>query len=134
MILDFKNFVKHFSEEIDGRYTEYDENQSVIIIPLKDGRFQAVTGHKAHHPPSGRDIIHIKSKICKTSEEIPYVDILQANSDYPYARFVIEDDFLKVEAIEFTDHLDETQIKEMMYEVANLADEWEYKITGEDVQ
>lgn len=132
-MINFKEFAQKFSDEIDGRYTEYDENQSIIIMPLKDGRFQAVTGDHIIHKATGRDVIYVRSKICSISEDIPFREVLKTNSEYPYARFVIEDDFLKVEATEFMDHLDEQQIKEMMYEVANLADEWEFKITGKDV-
>jgi len=131
---NFETFAKEFADEIDGRYQEYDNDNIIIIVPLKDDRFQAVIGKHTIHNKTQRHVINIKSNICACTENIPYYEVLQSNSEYPYARFVIEDEMLKVEATEFEDHIDEPQIKEMILEVANLADEWEYKITGSDVQ
>jgi len=129
----FKTFCKNFAKEIDGQYQEYDENQAVVIVPLADGRFQAITGHLTVHSTTEMDMVTIKSKISEISTDIPYEDLLKANSEYPYARFVIEGEHLKVEASAFLEHLSEDQIKEMMLEVAKLADDWEKEITGKDI-
>jgi len=131
---NFETLAKEFAEEIDGRFQEYDDNNVIVIVPLKDNRFQAVIGQHTIHKKTQRHVINIKSNICACTENIPYYEVLQTNSEYPYARFIIEDDILKVEATEFEDHIDESQVKEMIIEVANLADEWEFKITGQDIQ
>lgn len=129
----FKTFCKNFAKEINGQYQEYDENQAVVIVPLEEGRFQAITGHLTVHSMTEMDMVTIKSKISEVNGDIPYEDLLRANSEYPYARFVIEGEHLKVEAGAFLEHLSEDQIKEMMLEVAKLADDWEKEITGKDI-
>jgi hypothetical protein len=130
---DFKSFCKNFADEIDGQYQEYDETQSVVVVPLKDGRFQAVTGHLSRHVNNESDVVTVKSKVCNLNTDIPYEEMLKENLEYPYGRFVIEGEFLKVEASAFLEHITEGQIKEMMLEVAQLADIWENRITGKDI-
>ena len=46
---------------------------------------------------------------------------------------MIEDDYLKVEAIAFLEVTSEDVIKEMFMEIAQHADDWEFRITGKDI-
>lgn len=131
--MDFRKFCKSYASEIGGEFREYDENQSVIIVPLEDERFQTITGHITMHPEYKREVVQLKSKVCSTSEKIPFEEILAVSTEYPYTKCIIEDDFLKVEAICFMINLTENMIKEMIQEVANHADDWEFKITGKDI-
>jgi len=129
----FKTFCKHFADEIGGQYQEYDEHQSIVIIPMEDGRFQAVTGHLSTHPTTEGELITIKSKVCSINADIPYEDLLKPDERYPFAKFAIEGEHVKVEWTAYLAHLAEDEIKEMMIEVATYADRWEEKITGKDV-
>jgi hypothetical protein len=43
------------------------------------------------------------------------------------------DDFIKVEGSTFLENVKEEGLKEIVKEVAQLADEWELKLTGLDV-
>jgi len=43
------------------------------------------------------------------------------------------DNFIQVEASLFIDSATEDSLKEIIQEVANLADEYEFKLTGADV-
>jgi hypothetical protein len=52
---------------------------------------------------------------------------------FNYCRFVINQNYLQVEAVASLDNLTEETIKEMLQEVANLADQYEMKLTGSDV-
>ncbi len=131
--MNFKKFSKKYAQEIGGQFREYDENRSVIIVPLKDGRFQTITGHVVLNEDYDREVVQIKTKVCGLNENIPYAEILAASSNLPYSKFVTEDEFLKVEASNFLVNLTDDMVKEMIMEVANVADSWEFKITGKDI-
>ncbi len=131
--MDFRSFSKKYAGEIGGEYREYDETRSVIIFPLEGGRFQTITGHIVLHPDYDREVVQIKTKVCGLDENIPYNDVLAESTNLPYSKFVVEDDFLKVEASTFLVNLKEKMVKEMIVEVANVADRWEFRITGKDI-
>ncbi|MEQ6169030.1 MULTISPECIES: hypothetical protein [unclassified Ekhidna] len=131
--MNYRKFSQSYAKEIGGEFREYDENQSVIIVPLKSGRFQTVTGHITEHPGYNREVVHLKSKVCELSYDIPFDECLEASKDYPYTKFIIEDGFLKVEAINFLVNLKDQMVKEMIQEIAQHADDWELKITGKDI-
>lgn len=131
--MDFKKFSQKYAQEIGGQFREYDESRSVIIVPLRDGRFQTITGHVVLNDEYKRQVVQVKTKVCGLNEDIPYSDILDASADFPYAKFIVEDTYLKVEATNFLENLNEDMIKEMIMEVANIADDWEFRITGKDI-
>ena len=131
--MNYTEFSQSFAKEINGEFREYDDKQSVIIVPLKGGRFQTVTGHIVEHPTYNREVVHLKSKVCEMKYKIPYDECLGASKEYPYTKFIVEDGFLKVEAINFLVNLKEDMVKEMILEIAQHADDWEQKITGKDI-
>ncbi len=131
--MDYKKFSQSYASEIGGEFREYDDNQSVIIVPLRQDRFQTVTGHIVKHAGYDREVIHLKSKVCELSYDIPFQECLEASKDYPYTKFMVEDGFLKVEAINFLINLNESMVKEMIMEIALHADDWELRITGKDI-
>lgn len=131
--MNYREFSESYAQEIGGEFREYDENQSVIIVPIKGGRFQTVTGHIIMHPGYEREVVHLKSKVCQLNSNVPFDECLEASKDYPYTKFIVEDGFLKVEAINFLVNLTEEMVKEMITEIANHADDWELKITGKDI-
>ena len=131
--MDYKKFSQSYAQEIGGEFREYDDNQSVIIVPLREGRFQTVTGHIVQHSGYDRDVIHLRSKVCELTYNIPFQECLEASKEYPYTKFIVEDGFLKVEAINFLVNLNDDMVKEMIMEIAQHADDWELRITGKDI-
>lgn len=131
--MDFRKFSEQYAAEIGGQFREYDQTRSVIIVPLYGDRFQTITGHVISNSDYGREVVQIKTKVCNLKAFIPFEEILEASSGLPYAKFITEDGFLKVEASNFLLNLTEDMVKEMIQEVANVADDWEFKITGEDI-
>ena len=59
--------------------------------------------------------------------------LLEQTAFFNYCRFVINQNYLQVEAVASFDNLTEETIKEMLQEVANLADQYEMKLTGSDI-
>lgn len=130
--MDFSQFSQNLAKEISAQYTEYDANHSVFIVPLHDDRFQTVIARVMDHPKFNKEVVKITSRICYTSEKIDYVAVLSASAEFVHTRFIIEDDILKAEASFFYDNVSETIMKDMILEVANVSDDWEFKITGTD--
>jgi hypothetical protein len=60
--------------------------------------------------------------------------MVEESSDLLYASFYIESDFLYVRATTFISGNEEAGLKELLVEVAQIADKWENKLTGADVQ
>jgi len=131
--MDIRKFLQDYSQEINGEYSEYDENKSVIIVPLPDERYQAIVGKINHNETYDKETIEFSSKVCSVREDIDYTTLLKANSDFIHAKFIVDEDFLKVEAGTFSEITNEAHLKQIISEVANLADQWELKITGKDI-
>ena len=131
-MIDLNNFMQRFADEIGGQYSEYNKLKSVIIVPLVHNRFQAVLG-AMRKDEEDREGLEFTSKVCEYNEKIDLKELLKKNHAFTYAKFVIVEDIIKVEASTLSENTNENLLKEMIYEVANAADEWEYKLTGLDV-
>lgn len=131
--MNYKTFAKKYAAEINGDFSEYDEERSVIVIQLPDERFQAVQGRIYKNDIYGREVIELKSTVCKSEENINFREMLEDSSNYVHSKFVIDDGYVRVEASAFMDNVNESRVKEMIQEAGNLADQWEFKITGKDI-
>lgn len=129
----FNKFMEEYSLEIGGQFSEYDKNKSVIIVPLSDNRFQAVLGVVKFNERYNKTAIEFSSKVCPYTDDIEGKKLLEENAKTCYAKFVVVDDFVKVEGSAFLDNMKEEGLKEIIQEVANVADDWEYKLTGKDI-
>jgi hypothetical protein len=130
------NIMKHvqdYAEQIGGQYTDYDHTKSVVVIPLNDNRFQTVLALQQKSTVSGRDQAIFSSKICEFDGKMNLEDLLKQNAHFDYCKFVLEDGYLKVEASCLSATASESQLKEMLQEVAQLADHYEEKFTGKDL-
>ena len=77
--------------------------------------------------------VEFSSKVCQFYRQYRLQKLGDGNAKTCYAKFVIVDDFVKVEGATFLENIREEGIKEIIREVAQLADEWELKLTGLDV-
>ncbi|TRX62119.1 YbjN domain-containing protein [Fulvivirga sp. M361] len=132
--MDLNSLMKSYAEEIGGTYSEYDSSTSIIIVPLVDERFQTVLGKlKNGKRYQDRLAIEFTSKICEFNSDIDLKMLLEENANLNHAKFVIMDNFINIEASSFVETVTEEVIKEIIQEVANVADEYEFKLTGADV-
>lgn len=125
--------MKKYADEISGQYTEYDHSQSIIIVPVSGGRYQTVLGTITQNDLYNRKLISLNSKVCSIKPDIDYKMLLEQTAYFNYCRFVIKDNYLQIEAVASLVGLSEETIKEMVQEVANLADQFELKLTGVDI-
>ncbi|MTI22386.1 hypothetical protein E1176_15245 [Fulvivirga sp. RKSG066] len=131
--MDLNAFMQSYANEIGGTYSEYDTRTSIIIVPLPDERFQTVLGTLKQSDRYDRLSIEFTSKVCKYSSDLDLKRLLEENGNLNHAKFSLLENFLHVEASTFVETATEEIIKEIIQEVANIADEFEFKLTGEDV-
>jgi len=131
--MDLSALMKKYAEQIGGQYTEYDQAQSIIIMPVSGGRYQTVLGTITQNDLYNRKLISLNSKICSIKPDIDYRMLLEQTAYFNYCRFVVKDNYLQIEAVASLTGLSEETIKEMVQEVANLADQFELKLTGMDI-
>lgn len=131
--MDLNELMKKYADHIGGQYTQYDPDHSIIIIPVSGGRFQTVLGTVKENELYNRKLIVLHSKVCSSSNSIDYKMLLEQTAFFNYCRFVIDQNYLQIEAVAAVDTLSEGTIKEMLQEVANLADQYEMKLTGSDI-
>ncbi|MBS1681808.1 MAG: hypothetical protein JST48_08865 [Bacteroidetes bacterium] len=131
--MDLSAIIKKFAEQIGGQYTEYDNAQSIIIVPVSGERFQTVLGIITQNDLYNRKLISLTSKVCPIKPGIDYKMLLEQTVFFNYCRFAIKESYLQVEAVASLTNISEETIREMIQEVANLADQFELKLTGSDI-
>ena len=131
--MNLSNFMKKYAEEIRGQYIEYTNSLSVIIIPVSGNRFQTGMGTIKQSSLYNRQVIIFTSKVCPMNNTIDFKMLLEQTAFFNYCRFMIADNYLQVEAVSSLAGVDEGDIKEMLQEVANIADQYEMKIAGSDI-
>ena len=131
--MDLTAFMKKYADEIRGQYIEYTKTLSVIIVPVSGNRFQTVMGTIKKSPLYNRSVITFTSKVCTMDTSFDFKMLLEQTAFFNYCRFMISENYLQVEAVSSLNGVTEEDIKEMLQEVANLADQYEMKLTGADV-
>lgn len=131
--MDLNAFTRAYADEINGQYMEYDPNHSIIIVPVSGGRAQTVLGNIRTNQLYNRKIVAFTSKVCTISSAIDFKSLLEQTAFFNYCRFIISENYLQVEAVAAFENISEGAMKEMIQEVANLADQFELKLTGVDV-
>ena len=131
--MDLTAFMKKYAEQIGGQFTEYDPSHSIIIIPVSGNRFQTVLGTIRKNDLYNRSLITLNSKVCAIRAGIDFKMLLEQSAYFNYCRFIISENHLQVEAVTALDTVSESTIQEMLQEVANLADQYELKLTDTDI-
>jgi len=131
--MDLTAFMKKYADQIGGQYTEYDSDHSICIIPVSGNRFQTVIGTIRKNELYNRKLITLNSKVCAVRSGIDFKMLLEQSAYFNYCRFVISENYLQVEAVSPLDTISENTVMEMLQEVANLADQYELKLTDSDI-
>lgn len=131
--MNILNYVQQYAEQIGGQFTDYDHTKSVVVVPINGSRFQTVLAITQTSAVSGRDQALFTSKVCEYSSGLDLKNLLEQNANFDYSKFVLDEGFLKVEASCLASSVSQDQIKEMIQEVAQLADHYELKLTGKDI-
>ena len=132
--MDLRSFMRQYADEIGGQFIEYDPEHAIIIVPVSGGRAQTVLANVVHNELYNRKLISVTSKVCPAQQELDFRMVLGQTAFLNYSRFIIRENFLQVEAVASFAHLQDEIAREMIQEVANIADQFEMKLTGADVQ
>src|SRR5882672_6593627 len=127
--MDFTAFMKKYADQINGQFIEYSKTLSVVIVPVAGNRFQTVMGNIKQSTLYNRKVITFTSKVCPMQDTLDFKMLLEQTAFFNYCRFMISENYLQVEAVSALDGSTEDDIKEMLQEVANLADQYEMKLT-----
>lgn len=130
----FNEFMERFAAEIKGHFSAYDRNKSVIFVPLAEGRFQTVLGISKQHEGNARIEIEFSSEIGCFNNRVDTEALLRANSTFCHARFAVTGNIVKVEASAFFDTITEALLKEVIIEVAVIADRWKMKLADHNLR
>ncbi len=131
--MELTAFMKRYADEIRGQYIEYTQTLSVIIMPVSGNRLQTVMGTIKQSSLYNRKVIIFTSKVCPMHDKIDFKMLLEQTAFFNYCRFMISENYLQVEAVSSLTGVTEEDIKEMLQEVANIADQYEMKISGTDI-
>ncbi|MCC5920608.1 MAG: YbjN domain-containing protein [Cyclobacteriaceae bacterium] len=132
--MKFNEFMGKFADEINGSFLEYDDKQSIITIPLSGNRYQRVVGRMHDNNSNGGPrIIEFTSKVCQATKEVDFKRLLMENTNFIHGKFSIIDDYVNVESSVFLENVTESMLKEIILEVGQMADKWEYELTGMDI-
>jgi hypothetical protein len=131
--MNIMQYLEQYAEQIGGQFTDYDSSKSVVVVPINGSRYQTVLAVTQTSPVSGRDQAIFTSKVCAFTTNLDLKSLLERNADFDYSKFVLEEGYLKVEASCLTATASQDQVKEMVQEVAKLADYYELKLTGKDI-
>lgn len=131
--MDLNAVMAQIAEQINGQYTMYDPDHAIIVVPVAGSRFQTVLGAVRMNDLYNRRLYNISSKVCALQADIQFAMLLEQSAHFYYSRFVITDGYLVVEAVAEADSVSPDALREMIMEVANLADQYEMKITGADI-
>jgi hypothetical protein len=100
---------------------------------LTSSRFQTVLVVTRKSTTSGKEQLVFTSKVCEYDSSINPKELLEENFTFDYSKFILDDGYLKIEASCIPSSAQEEQLKEMIQEVASLADQFELKFTGQDI-
>lgn len=123
--------MQKLSDEIDGRFLEYSAENTIITVPVSRSRYQNVTGYLINR--NGIKVVEFMSRVCELNEEIDHKAMLVLNQELFYSKVVIHEGYLKVAAAALFEHTTEDLIKDMVMEVAKVADDLEHQLVGADV-
>jgi hypothetical protein len=131
--MDLNSVMARVAEQVNGQYTMYDPEHAIIVVPVSGGRFQTVLGSVRVNELYNRRLYNISSKVCPLQPEMDFAMLLEQSAHFYYSRFVITEGYLQVEAVAEASSVSADAVGEMIMEVANLADQFEMKVTGADI-
>lgn len=129
--MNLTNTMERLALEIDGRFVEYSYKNTIITVPLSRDRVQNVTGYLIDRPQG--TMIEFMSTVCTLRPEIDHRAMLELNQELYYSKVIIHEGFLKVAAAALFDHCTEDLVRDMIMEVAYVADDLEMRIIGRDI-
>ena len=131
MNMNLSTIMEKLAEEIDGKFLEYSAENTIITVPVSRLRYQNVTGYLIDRNRS--KVVEFMSRVCELNDAIDHKAMLELNQELFYSKVIIHEGYLKVAAAALFEHTTEELIKDMILEVARVADELEHHLVGADI-
>lgn len=131
--MDLFRIVKKYMEEIGGQFTDYDTTKAIMVVPLNKSRFHTIILTLEKNSNTGTQHALFTTKVCEYVASISLRELLEQNANTNYSKFILEDGQIKVEAAIPVEGITSDEVKYIIQEVANLADSYEFKLTGKDI-
>lgn len=128
--LNLDKILEDFANEVGGKVIPYTDSQSIIIMPTKHGRFQRVLGWSRISKSKKVKFLEFDSKVCEWNASIDMAKYLEEASGHTFSRLIIKEGFLQVASSVIVEHATADLIRDMVKEVAEVADDLEFEITG----
>lgn len=106
--------------------------QFILTSPLSGKRNQSVTAEIIRNDLYNRQMIRISSVVSPLNGKTDLTMLLEQTSYFSHCRFAVRNGMVLVEAVSREYLATSELIGEMIMEVANLADQYEMKLTGKD--
>jgi hypothetical protein len=131
-LMDIAKTLQKIAEELGGSFTEYSDNNLILTVPTKDGRFQGITTYILEH--DGKKVLEIASRVCDADlPGINYRSLLEMNQELTYSKILIFDGYIQLASEVLAEHINEVILKDIVDEVGHTADKIEFQLTGKDV-
>jgi hypothetical protein len=129
-MLNLDKILEDYSNEVGGKVIPYTDTQSVIVLPTKHGRFQQVKAWS--NQTQTYKFLEFYSKVCDLKPEMDLKSLLETASTFVFARIMVKQNQIFVASSVVVDHATPDIIKDMVREVADVADDMEWQLTGQD--
>lgn len=130
--MNLQEALEAYAEKSDSRFIRYNDEISIVIVPVSGGRNQKVVVTLVQNDLYNRKMVLISSQVCPVSENSDLKKLLEQSAHFNYCRFVIRENNIEVEAVADASGVAAAVIGEMITETANLADQFEMTLTGKD--
>ena len=129
-MLNLDKILEEYANKVGGKVIPYTNTQSVIVLPTKHDRFQKVFAYS--NQTQVYKFVEFYSKVTEYNADIDLKPLMEEASQFTFSRIMIKNNDINVAAAVVVDHATEDIIKDMVREVADVADDLEFKITGKD--
>lgn len=126
--MDLSQVLESYADSVDGKFSSYNDDKAVVIVPVTDHRYQSVIASKVEIEDA--EFIEVISKIC-TVEQMPE-KLFWMQKEMTLGKLIVRDDFLY--AMSYIDpSMSSKLVQAIINEVAQFADLKEKSLTGADV-
>ena len=126
--MDLSKVLESYADSVNGKFSSYNDDKAVVIVPVTDHRFQSVIASRCEIGDA--EYIEISSKICSVDQMPEKLFWLQ--KELNVGKLIVRDDFLLATAY-IDSGMDSVLIKAIINEVAQFADLKEKSLAGTDV-
>ena len=114
-------------------YTRLSDTEIVLDSPVPGRRNQQVLIESVTNTLYNRKMVRVSSVVCPVSGQEDLSMLLEQSAYFNYCRFAIRNNKIVVEAVTRADEAVSGLVDEIIMEVANLADQYELKLTRRDL-